>query len=422
MSILNMNTESYKKLIEEADMPVLVEFWAPWCVYCRRLAPALEQVAQQYQDNIIFGQINIDEESVLAEEEQIEVVPTLLIYQEGQLLGSIVAPESKAGLEDFIEENLNCLEARRDTKKHIYDMVIIGGGPGGYTAALYAARAGLDTVVLEKLSAGGQMALTEQIDNYPGFENGIDGFSLGEKMRKGTERFGVKTRLVEVLSLELSGEIKKAGTSEGPVYGRTIVLSTGASPRELGIDGEKELIGKGVNYCAACDGMFYKDKTVVLVGGGNSAAAEALILARVCKKVILVHRRDTLRATKIYHEPLMKTENIEFRWNSIVTELLHDDKVTGVRLRDVQTGAENEVDCDGVFVSIGRKPATELVRGQLELDQNGYVVADETTQTNIPGIYAVGDIRTKLLRQVVTAVADGAMAVYMAEKYLAGSV
>ena len=422
MSILNMNTESYKKLIEEADMPVLVEFWAPWCVYCRRLAPALEQVAQQYQDNIIFGQINIDEESVLAEEEQIEVVPTLLIYQEGQLLGSIVAPESKAGLEDFIEENLNCLEARRDTKKHIYDMVIIGGGPGGYTAALYAARAGLDTVVLEKLSAGGQMALTEQIDNYPGFENGIDGFSLGEKMRKGTERFGVKTRLVEVLSLELSGEIKKAGTSEGPVYGRTIVLSTGASPRELGIDGEKELIGKGVNYCAACDGMFYKDKTVVLVGGGNSAAAEALILARVCKKVILVHRRDTLRATKIYHEPLMKTENIEFRWNSIVTELLHDDKVTGVRLRDVQTGAENEVDCDGVFVSIGRKPATELVRGQLELDQNGYVVADETTQTNIPGIYAVGDVRTKLLRQVVTAVADGAMAVYMAEEYLAGSV
>ncbi len=422
MSILNMNTESYKKLIEEADMPVLVEFWAPWCVYCRRLAPALEQVAQQYQDNIIFGQINIDEESVLAEEEQIEVVPTLLIYQEGQLLGSIVAPESKAGLEDFIEENLNCLEARRDTKKHIYDMVIIGGGPGGYTAALYAARAGLDTVVLEKLSAGGQMALTEQIDNYPGFENGIDGFSLGEKMRKGTERFGVKTRLVEVLSLELSGEIKKAGTSEGPVYGRTIVLSTGASPRELGIDGEKELIGKGVNYCAACDGMFYKDKTVVLVGGGNSAAAEALILARICQKVILVHRRDTLRATKIYHEPLMKTENIEFRWNSIVTELLHDDKVTGVRLRDVRTGAENEVDCDGVFVSIGRKPATELVRGQLELDQNGYVVADETTQTNIPGIYAVGDVRTKLLRQVVTAVADGAMAVYMAEEYLAGSV
>lgn len=204
------------------------------------------------------------------------------------------------------------------------------------------------------------------------------------------------------------------------MYGRTVVLSTGANPRELGVTGEKELIGKGVAYCAACDGMFYKDKTVVLVGGGNSAAAEALILARVCKKVTLVHRRDTLRATKIYHEPLMKTENVEFRWNSAVVELLHDDKVRGVRLRDVQTGAESEITCDGVFVSIGRKPATELVAGQLELDESGYVVADETTETNIPGVYAVGDVRTKLVRQVVTAVADGAAAVHMAEEYLAG--
>ena len=204
------------------------------------------------------------------------------------------------------------------------------------------------------------------------------------------------------------------------MYGRTVVLSTGATPRELGVAGEKELIGKGVAYCAACDGMFYKDKTVVLVGGGNSAAAEALILARVCKKVILVHRRDTLRATKIYHEPLMKTENVEFRWNNTVAELLHDGKVTGVRLRDVTTGAESEIACDGVFVSIGRKPATELVAGQLELDESGYVVADETTETNIPGVYAVGDVRTKLVRQVVTAVADGAVAVHMAEEYLAG--
>lgn len=422
MSILNMNTETYKKHIHESDKPVLVEFGAPWCSYCRRLAPALEQTAQKYQDSIIFGQINIDDEPTLAEAEQIEVVPTLLLYQGGRLLDSIVAPESRAQLEDFIEESMNRRKSDPGSEGRIYDMVVIGGGPGGYTAALYAARAGLDTVVLEKLSAGGQMALTEQIDNYPGFENGIDGFSLGEKMRKGTERFGVETRLIEVLSLDLSGEIKKLKTSEGTVYGRTVVLSTGANPRELGVDAEKELVGKGVNYCAACDGIFYKDKTVVLVGGGNSAAAEALILSRICKKVILVHRRDTLRATKIYHEPLMKTENVEFRWNSTVTALLHDEKVTGVRLRDVQTGAESEVPCDGVFVSIGRKPATELVAGQLELDQNGYVAADETTQTNIPGVYAVGDVRTKRLRQVVTAVADGAMAVHMAEEYLAGGV
>ena len=420
MAISNMNAHAYRKYISESAKPVLVEFSAPWCSYCPRLEPALELTAQQYEGEIIFGQINIDDEPALAEAEQIELVPTLLLYQSGQLLGSIVAPESRAQLEAFIEESLGQRSGDLAEEKHIYDMLVIGGGPGGYTAALYAARAGLDTIVLEKLSAGGQMALTEQIDNYPGFENGIDGFSLGEKMRKGTERFGVETRLVEVLSLDLSGEIKKAETSEGPVYGRTVVLSTGANPRELGVTGEKELIGKGVAYCAACDGMFYRDKTVVLVGGGNSAAAEALILARVCKKVILVHRRDTLRATKIYHEPLMKTENVEFRWNSAVVELLHDGKVTGVRLRDVQTGAESEIACDGVFVSIGRKPATELVAGQLELDESGYVVANETTETTIPGVYAVGDVRTKLVRQVVTAVADGAAAVHMVEEYLAG--
>ena len=418
MSILDMNAETYKKMINESDKPVLVEFSAPWCVYCRRLAPALELTAKEHQDMLIIGQVNIDDEPALAETERIELVPTLLLYQHGQVLGSIVAPESKAQLEDFILESLSKREDKQGVEEHIYDMLVIGGGPGGYTAALYAARAGLDTVVLEKLSAGGQMALTEQIDNYPGFENGIDGFSLGEKMRKGTERFGVETRLTEVLSLDLSGEIKKAQTNEGTLYGRTVVLATGANPRDLGVEGEKELIGRGVNYCAACDGMFYKDKTVVLVGGGNSAAAEALILARICKKVIMVHRRDTLRATKIYHEPLMKTENVEFRWNSVVTELLHDGKVTGIRLRDVQTGEEREVACDGVFISVGRKPATELVKSQIELDSAGYVVAGESTKTNIPGVFAVGDVRTKTLRQVVTAVADGAVAVHYAEEYL----
>lgn len=304
-------------------------------------------------------------------------------------------------------------------EKRVYDMLIVGGGPGGYTAALYAARAGLDAVVIEKLSAGGQMALTEQIDNYPGFEDGVDGFSLGEKMRKGAERFGVQTYMREALSLELSGNIKKVETAEGPLYGRTLVLSTGASPRKLGIEGEAELTGRGVNYCAACDGMFYRGKTVVLVGGGNSAAADALLLSRVCKKVILVHRRDTLRATKIYHEPLLRAQNVEFRWNSAVTELLHGDRVSGVRLRNVQTGEESELACDGVFVSVGRVPATELVRGQLELDGSGYVLADESTRTGIPGVFAVGDVRAKALRQVVTAVADGAVAVQYAEEYLA---
>ena len=421
MSILNMNAEGYRKFTQ-AEQPVIVEFSAPWCVYCRRLAPALESVAEEYRDTLVFGAVNIDDDPELAQSEKIEVVPTLLIYQNGQVLGSIVAPESRAQLVAFIEETLQHREQEANITEHIYDMIVVGGGPGGYTAALYAARAGLDTVILEKLSAGGQMALTEQIDNYPGFEDGIDGFSLGEKMKRGTERFGVETKLTEVLSLDLSGTVKKAATSEGPLFARTIVLATGAGPRELGVESEQELIGKGVNYCAACDGMFYKNKTVVIAGGGNTAAADALILSRICKKVIVVHRRDTLRATKIYHEPLMKAENVEFRWDSEIIELLHDEKVIGIRLRNVKTGEETTLACDGVFVSIGRKPSSELVKDQVEVDSAGYIIADESTRTNIPGVFAVGDVRTKALRQVVTAVADGATAVHYAEEYLAGGM
>ena len=303
---------------------------------------------------------------------------------------------------------------------HVYDMIIVGGGPGGYTAAFYAARAGLDTVVLEKLFAGGQMALTHQIDNYPGFEDGIDGFYLAEKMQKQAERFGAKSEYAEVIRMDLKASPKVIETSEGIFCGKTAVLATGANPRELGIDHETELVGRGIAYCAACDGMFYRGKTVVVVGGGNSAAADALLLSRIAKKVIIVHRRDNLRATKIYHEPLMNAENVEFRWNSTVSELLYGDRLTGVRLKDVHTGEETELVADGVFVSVGRKPATELLADQIELDKGGYIAAGETTETNIPGVYAVGDVRTKLLRQVVTAVADGAMAVHMAEEYIAG--
>lgn len=303
--------------------------------------------------------------------------------------------------------------------KHIYDVIIIGGGPGGYTAALYSARAGLDTIVLEKLSAGGQMALTTQIDNYPGFEDGIDGFILGDKMQAGAERFGAKTELAEVFSMDLSGKVKSVETSEGTFYGHAVIFATGATPRELGVAGEKELTGRGVNYCAACDGMFYKKKKVVIVGGGNSAAADALLLSRICEKVILVHRRDELRATKIYHEPLMNAENIEFRWNSAVTELLYEEKLTGVKIKDVNSGKEAIIEADGIFISVGRNPATELVKGQIELDEVGYIKADESTRTNIPGVFAVGDVRSKAVRQIVTAVADGAVASHYAEEYLA---
>ena len=299
----------------------------------------------------------------------------------------------------------------------IYDMIGLGGGPAGYTAALYAARAGLSVLVLERMAAGGQMTLTGEIENYPGIAS-IDGFTLGMQMQERAEHFGSKTEYTEVTAVDLTAEPKRIETWSGEFYAKTVVIATGADPRRLGLPEEEALIGRGVHYCAHCDGRFYKDKTVMLVGGGNSAAADALYLSRVVKKVILVHRRDTLRATKIYHEPLMQAENVEFCWNSRVTQILSDKTVTGAILENTQTGETTEVACDGIFISIGRQPATAFLQGQVKLDEAGYIVAGETTETNMPGVYAAGDVRTKHLRQVVTAAADGAVAADMAEKYL----
>ncbi|WP_394920040.1 thioredoxin-disulfide reductase [uncultured Robinsoniella sp.] len=303
-------------------------------------------------------------------------------------------------------------------EQKISDVIIIGGGPGGYTAALYSGRANLKTMVIEKLSAGGQMATTSQVDNYPGFEEGVNGFELGEKMRQGAERFGVESLFAEVESVDLSAQPKVIHTSDGDYFARTVILATGANPREMGLEEEQKLKGRGVAYCATCDGMFYRNKTVVVVGGGNTAVADALFLSKICNKVYLVHRRDQLRASKSYMSALKQSLNIEFIWNAKVKEILHDKKVTGVVTEDIESGDTIKVACDGVFVAIGRIPNTDLFKGQLELDEGGYIVADETTKTNLPGVFAVGDVRTKPLRQIVTATADGAVASKFAEEYI----
>jgi len=300
----------------------------------------------------------------------------------------------------------------------IYDMIIIGGGPAGYTAAMYSSRGGLSVLLIEKMSPGGQMGLTGDIDNYPGFPEGVDGFTLGMNMQAGAERFGAETVYGEVISVDFTDKIKKVVTDSGEYLSKTAVIATGASPRKLGLSDEERLTGKGVHYCAHCDGRFYKDKTVIVVGGGNSAAQDALYLSRLAKKVYLVHRRDTLRATKIYHDPLMQAENVEFLWNSAVTALHSEKRLNAVTVRNLQRGEEQTLEADGLFVSIGREPATELFKEGLHLNGAGYIVADETTKTNIDGVFAAGDVREKALRQVVTAVADGAVAADFAEEYI----
>ncbi|MBR5617305.1 MAG: thioredoxin-disulfide reductase [Oscillospiraceae bacterium] len=302
--------------------------------------------------------------------------------------------------------------------KRNYDVIVIGGGPAGYAAALYTVRSGFSTLVIERMAAGGQMNETTQIDNYPGFDEGIDGFSLGMKMQNGALRFGAQTQYAEVKSVELRGAVKQVETDSGVYTAKAVIIATGAGHRHLGIEKESELVGKGIGYCASCDGMFYRGKTVAVVGGGNSAAADALVLSRIAKKVYVIHRRDSLRATKVYHEPLEKAENVEFIWNSEVAALLYDEKLKGVVVKNAESGGLRELELDGLFISIGRNPATQLFRGQLELDERGYIVAGETTETSLPGVYAVGDVRTKAVRQIVTAASDGAVAAHFVEEYL----
>ena len=262
------------------------------------------------------------------------------------------------------------------------------------------------------------MALTDKIDNYPGFDDGINGFDLGMKMLSGAEKFGARTEYADVQGVELDGTIKKIKTETGEFLAKTVIVATGANPRQLGLDGEEALVGRGVHYCAHCDGRFYKGKTVIVVGGGNSAAADALYLSHLAERVYVVHRRDALRATKIYHDPLLKAKNVEMVWDSAIDGFISDGRVEGARVKNLKSGAMREIYADGIFVSIGRQPAIELFEGQLLLDQSGYIVADETTKTNVDGVFAIGDVRTKVLRQVVTAVADGATAVHFAEEYL----
>lgn len=302
---------------------------------------------------------------------------------------------------------------------NLYDTIIIGGGPAGYTAALYAARSGLKTLVLERLYAGGQLTQAPKIDNYPGFPDGVDGVTLGLDLQKSAHRFGVQTEYTEVRSVDFSGDIKQLHTIKGTYHSPTVIIATGAAHRHLGLPREEALIGKGVAYCAACDGMFYRGKTVAVIGGGNSAVGDALLLSKVAKKVYLIHRRDTLRAEQVSRKALEEAETVEFLPGLTVSALLGEDRLTGLQLQTVATGEERVLAVDGVFVSIGLSPATEVFRGHVPLDDKGYILAGENTQTEIPGIFAAGDVRSKEVRQIVTATADGAAAAAQARKYLA---
>ncbi|MDO4443273.1 MAG: thioredoxin-disulfide reductase [Slackia sp.] len=302
-----------------------------------------------------------------------------------------------------------------------FDVAVIGQGPAGMTAALYAARSGLSTASFERMGAGGQMTDTEQLDNYPGFTEGIAAFELAFAMSGQAARFGARTVNEEVVELDLHANPKRIATASGSVYeADAVILATGAVPRPLGIEGEKELAGRGVSYCATCDGGFFRDKRVAVIGGGNTAVEDALYLARICSEVHIIHRRDAFRADAIYTRPLADLPNVMLHMECVV-ESLHESegRVSGVALRNTKTGRQDSIDVEGVFVAVGTMPKNDLFADSgLAMDAAGYVVADETGKTDIPGVFVAGDVRTKALRQVSTAVGDGANAAHAAFEYL----
>ncbi|WP_258358872.1 thioredoxin-disulfide reductase [Moorella sulfitireducens (nom. illeg.)] len=301
-----------------------------------------------------------------------------------------------------------------------HDLLIIGAGPAGLTAALYAARGGLDTVVLEMGVPGGQAGLTDRIENYPGFPEGISGMELAMKFAEQAGRFGARIETTTVQGVDLAGEIKKVYTGSGEFTARAVIIASGAHPRPLGVPGEEEFRGRGVSYCATCDGAFFRDKKVAVVGGGDSAVEEALFLTRFASTVTIIHRRDTLRATKVLQERARDNPKINFSWNTVVTKVKGKEKVESVELKDVISGVTGEEAFDGVFIFIGTEPNTGFLKGALALDDLGYIVTRENLATSIPGVFAAGDVRAKDFRQVSTAVGDGAVAAMAAERYLSG--
>lgn len=300
----------------------------------------------------------------------------------------------------------------------MYDIIIIGSGPAGLSAAIYAQRACLDTIVIEKNGiSGGQVLNTWEVDNYPGFP-GVTGFELSRQFREHANKLGARVVQDEVVQVELSGNVKKVVCEEETYEARCVILASGAHHRTLEVPGEEELRGAGVSYCATCDGAFFRGRTVAVVGGGDAALEDAIFLARMCEKVYIVHRIDKLRGAKRLQERLQALENIEFVWNSETVAIEGNAQVEALRLRQTKTGEERRLDVDGVFIAVGIAPESELYAGQLELDEQGYIRADESGQTSVPGVFAAGDVRTKALRQILTAASDGANCVASAERYL----
>lgn len=416
-----VNGERLVELIKTSEKPVIVDYFSDECPPCEVLAPIYEKMAEKYGEHIKFVKIMRQDNRETALSMGVASSPTVLFFQKGQevghrLNGFMTKPQVRMAIETILGDVLPPVEMRRVD----CDLLILGGGPAGLSAALYAGRAKLDTIVVEASICGGQIATTNHVSNYPGTDGTINGKELANNMKQQALSFGVRIDdLKEINKVDLTGPDKVVVTEDMEYHAKAIILATGARPRPLDAEGADDYKGRGVHYCATCDGAMYEDADVMVVGGGSAAIEEAVFLTRFANHVTIVHRRDGFRAAQSELDEAEANEKISMMLNKVVKEVVPGEFVLKeVVLSDVKTGEETVVPTSAVFVYVGNDPQTELFAEQIQRDQVGYIVAGEDTTTSLPGVFAAGDVRTKPLRQVATATSDGAVAAIMAEKYI----
>ncbi len=414
------NAQNFEQEVLKSQLPVTVYFYSEDCPPCTPLDSIFERTAEKYGDRMKFVKIFRQQNRQLAESYNVKSSPTLLFFKDGEevcsrLNGYISNPELRQVIEGVIGGT--CIIKERQ-KVHC-DVLILGAGPAGLTAAIYAARAKLFTVVIDEGLPGGQVATTYHVANYPGTNGVIRGLDLVENMKKQALDFGALIDdLKEISEINLDGDEKYFGTENTDYYAKTVIIATGAQPRKLPAEGEREFRGRGVHYCATCDGAMYQDANLLVIGGGNSAVEEAVFLTRYAKHVTMIHQFDNFQASKAAQDEVLKNPDISVVWDSEVRKIDGDNFVTGVTIENLKTKEQSRIDTDGLFVYIGMEPKTKLFKDKLLMNEYGYIITDEDMKTNLPGIYAAGDVREKKIRQISTAVGDGTIAGIMVERYI----
>lgn len=417
-----VNGERLKEILREDRLPVIVDFYSHDCPPCDVLAPIFERMAEKYEGLIRFVKIMRQENRETAQELSVTSSPTVLFFLEGRevghrLSGFMTKPQVRLAIEEILGDVL----PKEEIKRVDCELLVMGAGPAGLSAGIYAGRSKLDTIILDESVSGGQIATTNHVANYPGTREAVNGKDLAADMAAQALSFGVRLDdLKEIFEVRLEGPDKVVRTEDTEYHAKAIILATGARPRVLDAAGAEEFKGRGVHYCATCDGAMYEGADVVVVGGGSAAIEEAVFLTRFARKVTIVHRREEFRAARTELEEAMANPKIAFQTNKVIREVVPGPHVLQeVVLADVKTGKETTLPAAGVFVYVGNDPQTQLFKGQLVLDEQGYIAAGEDTKTPLAGVFAAGDVRTKGVRQVATAVSDGAVAAIMAEKFIA---